>query len=330
MPDTKTLKIRVVADIGGTNARFAYVEANSQELCGIQTFQCQEHANIGSAISKYIDSLHNGVIPGAVEIIVDRYCLAIAGPVEDDWVDLPNNHWCFSRRLLAEELGAQLSVINDFSAQALSVEWLTDSDLIWLGDQRPASGDKGVIAVLGPGTGLGVAAMLPDGSIVPSEGGHISFAPTDEHQLAILRLLWQRYDRVSIERLLSGMGLENLYWANSVLGGTERSNTASEITAGARQGDELCLKTIADFSAILGSVAGDIALAMGAYPGVYISGGSLPKIADIIDMAAIRGCFDNKGRFCERCATIPIAIVTAHNPGLLGCAGFMHRDGQSV
>lgn len=330
MPDRKRLTIRVVADIGGTNARFAYVKENSQELCGIQTFRCHDYANIDKAISAYIDSLSGDVIFRDIEIKVDNYCLAVAGPVENDWIDLPNNHWCFSKRLLTEALGAKVSVINDFSAQALSIEWLTDSDLIWIGDQRPAQDEQGVIAVLGPGTGLGVAALLANGSIVPSEGGHISFAPTDEHQLKLLRLLWQRYDRVSVERLLSGMGLENLYWANSILSGNEAARTAAEITVGARNGDDLCLRAVADFSAILGSVAGDMALAMGAYKGVYLSGGILPKIADIIDMAAIRACFDNKGRFCERCATIPIAIVKAHNPGLLGCAGFMQRNCQPV
>lgn len=307
--------IQIVADIGGTNARFAYVEGDSKDLRGIEVFPCASFTFLIDAIRAYMERGHVGW--------VDSICLAVAGPVDSDWIDLPNNHWAFSQRELGESLQVTLTIINDFSAQVLSIDALSEAELQWLGMPRPNG--VGVKAVMGPGTGLGVSAMLPSGEILPSEAGHVAFAPVNAHEADLLGVLWQRYDRVSIERVLSGTGLANLYWANCRLDGHERELRAPEITAGARAGDEYCLRAVADFYAILASMAGDVALMMGAGDGVYLSGGILPRILDFLDEDKFRARFEDKGRFREFNAQVPVAIVTAEQPGLSGCVQALNR-----
>lgn len=317
----QTRAIQVVADIGGTNARFAYLASGESTLKSVVSLQCGEFSRLQDAVSAYLSLI------GRTDIA--SLCLAVAGPVENDWIDLPNNHWAFSRSGLADSLKLPVTVINDFEAQILSIGGLQEQHFHWIAQPRPDSGNNGAIAALGPGTGLGVAAMLRDGSIVPSEAGHVAFAPTSDHQLEILKILWQRHPRISVERILSGMGLENLYWAHSLLHARESQLSAADISAAARSGDDLCLKTLRDFAAILGAVAGDTALTMGAYHGVYLCGGILPKLLKdgLLDVGLIRQCFDDKGRFASRCASIPLAIVTAENSGLIGCA--RHDTGLS-
>ena len=301
--------VQIVADIGGTNARFAYVESDSDELLGMEIFPCADFPFFVDAIRAYMDRGH-------VEQ-VEKICLAVAGPVESDLIDLPNNHWSFSRAELQATLGVSVTIINDFSAQVLCIDALSDSEVLWIGAARPEGGQ--VKAVLGPGTGLGVSAMLPGGDILPSEGGHVAFAPLNDHEASLQKELRQRYERVSVERVLSGMGLANLYWANSRLDGYDRELPAPEVTAGALAGDLYCQRAVEDFCAILGSVAGDVALMMGAVDGVYISGGILPRLLDIMDKKLFRERFDDKGRFRDICSEIPLAIVLADQPGLRGC-----------
>jgi glucokinase len=306
----------IVADIGGTNARFAHVEADSGELRDIEIFSCADFPSLIDAIKSYL---------GKSRIVApESLCLAVAGPVKGDWIDLPNNHWAFSQRDVAAQLGARLRVINDFTAQMLSTEVLKDSEFRWLGPNRPGGG--GTRAVIGPGTGLGVAAMLASGGILNSEGGHMSFAPEDRHEAALLEVLWERFPRVSIERVLSGPGLENLYWANCRLDDSERELPAREITAGARAGDPLCLRAVNDFYAILGSWAGDIALMTGATDGVYLSGGILPRTADLMNEQLFLKRFGNKGRLSALVAKVPVAVIEADYPGLSGCARAVFRD----
>jgi glucokinase len=303
-------RVQIVADIGGTNARFAYLRGESAELLCIEVFPCADFAFLIDAIRTYMDRGH-------VER-VDNICLAVAGPVESDWIDLPNNHWAFSRGELEQSLNVTVAVINDFSAQVLSIDGLLESQLQWIGLPRPKGG--GVKAVIGPGTGLGVSAMMPSGDILPSEAGHVAFAPVNKHEADLLEVLWERYPRVSVERVLSGMGLANLYWANCRLDGQERELPAPEVTAGAQAGDMHCIRAVADFYAILASVAGDVALMMGAADGLYFSGGIIPRILGLLDEDVFLQRFRDKGRFMAFNAAVPLAIVRAEHPGLMGCA----------
>lgn len=170
-----------------------------------------------------------------------------------------------------------------------------------------------------------MSALVPDGYILPSEGGNTGFSPLDDHQEALHRILRQRYGRVTIEHVLSGMGLSNLYWANSKLLGGERELSPAEITAKARAGDSCSVKAVDDFFAILAAVAGDIALMMGATGGVYISGGIVPRLLEEFDASAFRHRFNDKGRASGLCASTPLAIVLAQHPGLRGCVEALRR-----
>ncbi len=308
-------RLNIVADIGGTNARFASVRGDDNTLRDIHVYPCADFPRLEDAVRAYLERAHAGQL--------DHVCLAVAGPVEADLIDLPNNHWEFSRTELGKSLGAQVTIVNDFSAQVLSIDTLHQDEVQWIGTPRPLAAR--VKAVMGPGTGLGVAAMIASGEILPSEAGHIAFAPVDEHQAQLLSVLWQRYPRVSIERVLSGTGLANLYWANARLAGQDAQLSAPEVTAGARAGDRHCLQAIADFYAILASAAGDVALMMCATGGVYLSGGILPRILDFLDEAAFLERFRDKGRFTGFNASVPVAIVRAEHPGLLGCVQALRR-----
>lgn len=300
----------IVADIGGTNARFACVNAEQGGLEQVQIFPCAEFPFLLEAIEAYLSSLDAGA--------VSSICLAVAGPVDSDPIDLPNNHWTFNRAELEQSLGVPVTVINDFSAQVLSIDALGGSELHWLGSARPP--ETGVIAVIGPGTGLGVSALLPSGDILPSEAGHVGFAPADQHQSELLEVLRKRFRRVSAERVLSGPGLANLYWANCHLEGQCRELPAAEVSAGARADDSLCRRAVEDFLAILAAFAGDVALMTGANRGVYLSGGILPKMMDFLDEDTFLSHFRAKGRFHDFNTGIPLAVVLAEQPGLRGCA----------
>ncbi|MEP4149419.1 MAG: glucokinase [Halioglobus sp.] len=300
----------IVADIGGTNARFAWVDTASDTLGNVQVSPCAEFPFLVDAIKAYIAGLGTHTISGV--------CLAVAGPVDTDPIDLPNNHWTFRREELAQSLGVPVKIINDFSAQVLSIASLESHELRWLGRARPSA--EGVTAVIGPGTGLGVSALMPSGDILPSEAGHIGFAPVDQHQSDLLEVLRKRYQRVSAERILSGQGLANLYWANSHLQGHCRELPAAEVSAGARANDPLCRKAIEDFLAILAAFAGDVALMTGASRGAYISGGIVPRLLDFLDEDVFLSHFRAKGRFRDFNTVIPLAIVLAEQPGLRGCA----------
>jgi len=311
--------IQLIADIGGTNARFAYVEAGSHSLEGIRKFLCDDFPRVDDAIRAYMDQVGITRIGGL--------CLAVAGPVHAGPVHptpikLTNNNWIFDAEALQKTFSAPVKIINDFTAQALSVRALAPAELLWVGNARPETlAPTGAIKVVaGPGTGFGAAAILADGHIMPTEAGHTAFAPADDHEIELLSHLWKRYRRVSIERVLSGEGLANLYWANAKLRGLDRELAAPEIAAGAATGDELCLQAIADFHAILGSVIGDLALLFGASGGIYLSGGMLPKLWAFFDAKQFRERVENKGRFREFCASLPIALIRAEQPGLLGCA----------
>jgi len=307
--------ITLVADIGGTNARFASLHGDVPGLQNLRIYPCAEYPNISDVIRLYLDSCGQATI--------DTMCLAVAGVVEADYINLPNNHWAFSQRELQSQFRVKLVLINDFTAQLYSTCSLTSDEINWLGEARPGGGQ--VFAAVGPGTGLGVAGLTRQSDLIPSEGGHFAFAPLDEHEQALLTLLWRRYTRVSVERILSGPGLENLYWANSILNGQETELPAHAVTSGAMAGDPVCLHAIRDFINIMGSTAGDIALVLGALDGIYLMGDLLTRLAPLYDPLTLRERFNAKGRYASYCAGIPLAMVRADNTGLRGCVEYLRR-----
>ncbi len=311
-----TTSYQIVGDIGGTNARFACALAGGNELLHVSTLQCTDYPGIEQALRAYIAN-----IPPCK---VDALCLAIAGPVEQDLIRVTNNAWSFSRAALAAALGCSVITINDFTAQASCLDVLRPDELQWWGTPRPHGGR--VRIVLGPGTGLGVAGISGDGEIMPTEGGHVSFAPGNKHELQLLELLWQQFERVSVERLLSGPGLSTLHQANATLAKQQAEVLhPAEITRRAQQGDALCAQTVRDFLDILATVAGDYVLGTGALDGVYLTGGILPRLGTLLDRERFRSRFEAKGRMQPYCAKTPLALITAENTGLRGCLAALRR-----
>ncbi len=264
---------------------------------------------------------------------IDEAVFAMALPVEADWVHLTNSPWAFSIEATRKALGLQrLSVINDFSAQALAVPMLTPKERLQLGEGEPVEG--GAIGVIGPGTGLGVGGLVRIDDVwqpIASEGGHVSLALQDEVDAAVWGQLHRRFGHVSNERVLSGPGLVNLAGALAALAGRELGIAdPTEVTRRAR--DEhcpFCSAALERFSATLGAAAGDLALTLCAQGGIYIGGGLVKRLGDLFDVERFRARFVAKGRFEDYLAAVPTYLVTRRNPGLLGAAAFRisPRDG---
>lgn len=308
---------RLIADIGGTHARFALSDGSGGgDVRDVVVMAVADHAGPAEAARAYLG-----------DRTVEEAVFAVALPVAADRVKLTNADWDFSIRDVQEELGlTRFAVINDFVAQALAVPQVDRSELreVKAGDADPV----GPKAVLGPGTGLGVAGLLPARSggwrPVASEGGHVSFAPGDEEEIAILRLLRDRHGHVSCERLVSGPGLVAIAAAYAVLQDRAFDLTdPAAITQRARDGDcPVCVAAVRRFVAVLGSVAGDVALMFCATGGVYIGGGIAPKLGDLLDRATFEARFTGKGRLGAMLRPIPVRLVLHTEPGLLGTASY--------
>ncbi len=313
----------LLADIGGTNARFALADADAgtPRLREIRSLPAAEFASLQHAAEHYLDGV--GVRP-------TQAAIAVACPVSGDEVRLTNRAWAFSQAELRRALGlAQLKVINDFGAVAYAVPALTPDDRVLLhgSDELPP---RGPVSVLGPGTGLGVALLVGDAQagwqVVETEGGHVSFAPQNDEELAIARWISARHGRCSNERLLCGAGISQIHAA---LVGDDRSVAAdwanhlrdpADIVAAALDGHDLnARRTLARFCAVLGSVAGDAALMHGART-VMIAGGIVPRFMAFLRSSAFRERFLDKGRFAAYLESVSIQVVTHAQPGLLGAA----------
>lgn len=313
----------VLADIGGTNARFAWVAPGSALLQCVQRVACADFVHFEEALQAYLERLRAESAPKPVSA-----CFAVAASVHDDLIRMTNSPWQFSRRALSAQLGLPVHILNDFSAQAWCLPLLApgsppvlgaDNMHWWQAGSRPV-GVPCASTIVGPGTGFGAATMTAQGEVLESEPGHVSFAPVTLHEVALLKQLWQRYPRVSVEHLLSGPGLANLYWANSRLQGGEKELPAAQIVEGALEGDALCEQSVGDFTGILGSVCGDIALSMGSLGGVFLSGAMLEKMDSVFNKALFMARFLDKGPFQDWCTQVPVARLNLPYPGLTGCA----------
>lgn len=323
--DTESLqRLSLVADIGGTNARFALVKPGQFHPSEILTLKVSQFPTLTAAILAYLEQIG---LPDSEH--PNCACLAIAGPTGQDRLKITNNGWSFSQLALKQSLGlAQLRVINDFTAQAYAAPLLGADELIAVGGGECIKGEA--MAVLGPGTGLGVGGLLfADTSPVAlfSEGGHVDFAPCDELEIEVLRYLWQRYEHVSAERLLCGPGLSNLHEALCAIQDQSYAPlSAAEITGAAQTGtDALSRETVELFCAMLGSLAGNTALTLGSRGGVYITGGIIPKILDLFLASRFRARFESKGRFRDYLSKISTQVVIAEHPGLLGAANALRQ-----
>ncbi|TVP50262.1 MAG: glucokinase [Halomonas sp.] len=314
----------LIGDIGGTNARLALVTPGDITPHDILNLPCADYPGVVDAVKEYLERV------GATgENAPQEACLAFACPVHAERVKMTNNHWDFMKSDVQQALNLSLfKVINDFTAQALGVPHVAASDLVEVQPGQIQAHSTRLI--IGPGTGLGVAGVFPGQHAwipLPTEGGHITFAPTDDTEQAILDVFKRRHPRVSVERVLCGQGLLELYQAFCTLEDVEPSlSSPAEVTKAANEGDKLATKALLRFLKILGDVCGDATLTMGARGGVYLCGGILPRLLDWLPKSEIRDAFVNKGRMGAYNADIPIWVVTAPWTGLLGAAEALHNE----
>jgi glucokinase len=307
---------RWVGDIGGTNARFGWQESAGAPLSDIKGYATEDYPTLQDAMRKYLSDHRRTAAPSCA--------IGIATAIDGDLVAFTNNPWAFSIQQVKQRFGFdRFLVLNDFTTLALSLPALKPSELRQVGAGQAVVGEP--VGLLGAGTGLGVSGLFTsaDGRVripIDGEGGHVTLGGVDAREDAVIALLRKRFGHPSAERALSGPGLVNLYEALSVVDAfPARSLTPAEISQHALDGsDPYCVATVELFFSLLGTVAGNLALSLGARGGVYIGGGIVPKLGDWIDRSAFRERFAAKGRFRAYLEAIPTWVVTADNPALTG------------
>lgn len=316
----------LTADVGGTHARFALADLHAGQIVKIaepMIFRTAEHVSFLAALKEF--GRREAVEPPK------ELAIAFAGPVGGQTLKLTNNPWVIHPALMKKQLGVErFTIVNDFGAVAHAVAALDDQHFRHVcGPDRPLP-DQGMITIVGPGTGLGVAALLrrPDRyEVIETEGGHVDFAPLDSLEDKILRQMRRHFRRVSVERVASGQGLWNLYEA---LGAIEaRPLTIHDEKAlwmaALEGGDSLAAAALDRLCLTLGAVAGDLALAQGARA-VVIAGGVGRRLADSLPRSGFRDRFIAKGRFKRRMADMPVKLITHAQPGLFGAAAAFVRE----
>lgn len=307
----------LVGDIGGTHARLAIFERNDS------VSRLRDWSDVPNDFQTFAHALKHYLNEVGRRSAPDVIALAVAGPVVDGKVSLTNRNWQLSESEL-RALGFQSAhLVNDFAALAYAADRLGPSDVRCVGPDIPAA-SEGTVTILGAGTGFGVSCLAHfRGHAVPlaTEGGHIGFAPQSPEEIAILEALARRFGRVSVERILSGPGLENLARAlDEIAGRTARPLSAAQIVEHASQGDGDCRTTLSRFCSIFGAVAGDIALAHGARGGVLVAGGIAGKIEPYLMQGAFRERFEAKGRLSSFVKSIPTKLIVNPDAALLGAA----------
>lgn len=315
MAEKMNSALRLVADIGGTNARFALL-SEQRELSQQHTLACTDYPDIVTAVKAYLISVGQPVIEEAA--------FAIANPVVGDWVQMTNHHWAFSIQETRRTLKLKTLILkNDLTALAMSLPVLPDQDLKQLGGEMKDW--NAPLAVVAPGTGLGVSGLIRSGDqwiALEGEGGHVSLSPGNARESAILQWCWTSYEHVSAERLISGMGLQNLYRAIcSIEGVVAQDLLPADISLrGQARSDDQCEEALAIFCGLLGSVAGNLVLTLGALGGVYIGGGIVPRLGSYFEMSTFRERFEAKGRFKGHLTKVPAYVIHTENPTLSGIA----------
>ncbi len=318
------LRPSLIADIGATNARFAVVSPDG----GLQrprVLACDDYPTIHGAIAAYLED----ELPLTDVRRVETAALAIAGPVTGDQVALTNHPWSFSIDELRRHLKVErLHVLNDFAAVARAMPHLAADERTQIGGGQPLP--DAPVGVLGPGSGLGVCGLVrtPDGWLpLPGEGGHTTMAPTCTRESAVLDRMRARHDHVSAERVLSGPGLVDLYTTLAEIDGVPAASyTAPQITSPeVCDTDRYCGEAVGMFCAMLGTVAGNLALTLGARGGIYVAGGIVPKLGARFAASAFRDRFESKGRLRPYLAKIPTYVVTHPFPAFLGLATLLTR-----
>ena len=306
----------LLADLGGTNIRFALSDAGGPPR-GLFRTAADNHPDFETAALDYLDGRR---IAGAA--------ICVAGPVHHGRVTATNRAWTLDAAAIGRTLGVgPVRLLNDFEAQALALPNLAGSRALHPIGPAHAPVPEAAKVVIGPGTGLGAAALVPCGegwTAVPGEAGHMTMAAANEGEATLLAVLRERFGHVSAERVISGDGLVNIHRA---LDGHRRGRIApAEVTRRAKAGDATARAAVAHFTAFLGTVAADLALAFAAKGGVHLSGGIIPKLGDLFDGGAFRRRFETKGRFGPYLAAIPTFLITEPEPALTGLAASIRSD----
>jgi glucokinase len=297
----------LIADIGGTNARFALVKADGCEPLQPLVLPCADYANPAEAAKTYLKTVAPAVPP-------TRGAFAVACPILGDQVKMTNHVWDFSIAETRDALGLKtLDLVNDFTAVALSVPHLTAGDKVLVGGGQPVP--TAPVAVLGPGTGLGVSAMIPSGKgwqPISTEGGHVTMAAANEKEAQVLGWLRSQFGHVSAERVLSGPGLVNIHAAlRAIQGLPAETVTPAEVSRRALDKEPLAREAQDMFFAMLGTVGGNLALSLGA------------RMLDDFMASDFRRRFEDKGRFRSYLEGIPVAVIIHPYPAFLGLAGLV-------
>jgi glucokinase len=319
----------VAADIGGSHARFALADVEHGQVTSLSeavTFKTVEHASLQTAWETFGEQLGRA-LPRAAAI-------AVACPIAGEMLKLTNNPWIIRPAMIAERLGVdRITLINDFGAVGHAVVQVGREHLRHLCGPDVPLPEEGVISIVGPGSGLGVAHVLRRerrDQVIECEGGHIDYAPVDGIEDVILARLRARYARVSVERVVSGPGLANIYEALAAIEGraVQTGDDKAVWTAALSGADSLAVAALDRFCLILGSVAGNIALAHGANA-VVVAGGLGARIADLLPRSGFSGRFTAKGRFEKMMSAIPVKVITHPQPGLFGAAvAFAEEHGR--
>lgn len=312
----------LLADIGGTNARFAVLADGAVGM--IAHMPVRDHAGFVDALRAYLGRLPAA---GAIHSAV----LAVAGVIENGRAVLTNHPWLIDAAELRTAFGfSSVRLINDFEAVAWSLPHIPRDRLVAIGGRAPVAAAP--LAVLGPGTGLGVAACIPLATghlVVPGEGGHVTLAGCSPREDAVIAWLRQRFGHVSAERVLSGQGLESLYQAIASLDHPALpQRSAVEITRAATEGScSTCRAALDMFCAMLGTVAGNLALTLGARGGLFIAGGILRQMPDYLVASQFRARFEDKGRFKTYLEPVPAYLITDEDVAFLGLRAMAEADG---
>ena len=309
--------LALVADLGGTNVRFALVQPGSLDVQGLTSFPCSRFATLSDAVRHYLGGR-----------VVGRAAIAVAAPIAGGDVVMTNSSWSFNVENLQRELGLlQLQVVNDFTATALAIPHLPPADLLAVGPGQAVRFSP--IGVLGPGTGLGVSALIPlaDGgyTALESEGGHVTMSAVSDLEAEVLAILRHKFGHVSAERVISGQGLANLYTALAQLAGrTGETLPPDQVTAQAlARSCPVSIQALDMFFAMLGNVAGNLALTVGAKGGIILAGGILPRMPQALLASRFRSQFEAKGRFCPWLAAVPTHLIRHPDPAIIGLAGLL-------
>jgi glucokinase len=320
--------LRLLADIGGTNARFALLEG--RELRNEQVYACADYPDLVAAVEHYLTQA-GASSPGHRP---KEAAMAIAGPITGDIIRMTNHVWQFSAAQVRHQLQlTKLSFLNDFTALAHAVRHLPKSELETIGAGRPVEG--GPIALLGPGTGLGVSGLIPAGPHwipLQGEGGHVTLAGMNERELAVIGRLHQRFAHVSAERVLSGPGLVNLYDALCALEGMAPEGLQpKDITQRAAESScRICVETVSMFCALLGTMAGNLVLTLGAVGGLYIGGGVVPQLGRMFASSHFRDRFEDKGRYAEYLGAVPVYVIHTALPAFVGLTYSFEEPGPRL